>query len=228
MRYGAASWHRPYGGAEGLGFGQGDGSVSGELEGAVAWANYPRRREDGVWTPNLRGAITTGTGDEILLSIRATDEAWPFQEAVPAARVVRDATGDRGPIEGLERGFAAARGEVVLVAPCDAPLLRPALYGGLLASLGAHEAAVPRHEAMDPVRAVYRRAAALRALRDPGIVSPSALVAHLDAVFLAGDALRAVDPGLASFMDVNRPEDLEPARRLARPGAPAASGRRRY
>lgn len=166
--------------------------------------------------------------DEILLSIRATDEAWPFQEAVPAARVVRDATGDRGPIEGLERGFAAARGEVVLVAPCDAPLLRPALYGGLLASLGAHEAAVPRHEAMDPVRAVYRREAALRALRDPGIVSPSALVDHLDAVFLEGDALRAVDPGLASFMDVNRPEDLEPARRLARPGAPAASGRRRY
>jgi hypothetical protein len=70
MRYQEASWHRPYGGDEGLGFGQGDGTVSGELEGTVAWANHPRRREDGVWTPNLRGVITTGSGEEVLLSIR--------------------------------------------------------------------------------------------------------------------------------------------------------------
>ena len=69
MRYGASSWHRPYGGEEGIGFGQGDGSVSGELDGGVVWANYPRRREDGVWTPNLRGTITTREGDKILLSI---------------------------------------------------------------------------------------------------------------------------------------------------------------
>jgi hypothetical protein len=69
MRYGAVSWHRPYGGVEGLGFGQGDGSVTGELEGGVVWANYPRRREDGVWTPNLRGTISTAAGDEILVSV---------------------------------------------------------------------------------------------------------------------------------------------------------------
>ena len=69
MRYGASSWHRPYGGEEGIGFGQGDGEVSGELVGTVAWSNYPRRREDGVWTPNLRGTIATGEGDEILLSL---------------------------------------------------------------------------------------------------------------------------------------------------------------
>ena len=48
MRYQEASWHRPNAGEEGLGFGRGDGTVSGELEGTVTWANYPRRREDGV------------------------------------------------------------------------------------------------------------------------------------------------------------------------------------
>ena len=69
MRYGTASWHRPYRGEEGLGFGQGDGTVGGELEGSVVWANFPRRREDGVWTPNLRGAITTSNGDEIVVSV---------------------------------------------------------------------------------------------------------------------------------------------------------------
>jgi hypothetical protein len=59
MRYTNASWHRPYGSdggdEEGLGFGHGDGVVTGEIEGKFVWANYPRRRQDGVWTPNLRG-----------------------------------------------------------------------------------------------------------------------------------------------------------------------------
>ena len=82
MRYREASWHRPYGGEEGLGFGQGDGTVSGELEGAVQWANYPRRREDGVWTPNLRGTIATRDGDEVLLSVHGQS----IEEAVPRGR----------------------------------------------------------------------------------------------------------------------------------------------
>jgi hypothetical protein len=42
MRYLDASWHRPYDGVreggEAIGFGQGDGSVSGEIEGALVWA----------------------------------------------------------------------------------------------------------------------------------------------------------------------------------------------
>ena len=74
MRYRDASWHRPYGSSdggneEGLGFGHGDGVVSGEIEGTLAWANYPRRRQDGVWTPNLRGVVRTRGGDELLVSI---------------------------------------------------------------------------------------------------------------------------------------------------------------
>jgi hypothetical protein len=82
MRYGAASWHRPFNGEEGVGFGQGDGEVTGDLTGSVVWANYPRRREDGVWTPNLRGTITTREGDEILLSIHGQSIA----EDAPANR----------------------------------------------------------------------------------------------------------------------------------------------
>ena len=70
MRYARGSWHRPYNrGHEGLGFGRGDGEVSGDIEGSLEWANYPRRREDGIWTPNLRGVITTRSGDEILVLI---------------------------------------------------------------------------------------------------------------------------------------------------------------
>ena len=73
MRYVDGSWHRPYGSqgddAEWLGFGRGDGDVSGEIEGRLVWANYPRRRQDGVWTPNVRGMVTTPDGRELLVSI---------------------------------------------------------------------------------------------------------------------------------------------------------------
>jgi hypothetical protein len=73
MQYRDASWHRPYGsgqdGEEALGFGHGDGTVTGEIEGEMIWANYPRRRQDGVWTPNLRGMIRAVGGDELVVSI---------------------------------------------------------------------------------------------------------------------------------------------------------------
>jgi hypothetical protein len=70
MRYAEAAWVRPFGTAEGAGFGWGEGAVSGEvLQGRLRWANYPRKREDGVWTPNLRGVITTEDGAEILTSL---------------------------------------------------------------------------------------------------------------------------------------------------------------
>jgi hypothetical protein len=73
MRYEDASWHRPYGlndgDGEGLGFGTGGGRVTGELAGEMRWANFPRRRQDGVWTPNLRGVIRTSGADEVLVAM---------------------------------------------------------------------------------------------------------------------------------------------------------------
>jgi hypothetical protein len=70
MRYADGAWIYPFGTAERAGFGWGEGTVSGDvLRGEVRWANYPRRREDGVWTPNLRGVVRTEDGAEILISV---------------------------------------------------------------------------------------------------------------------------------------------------------------
>jgi integrase len=47
MRYADLSWHRPYSARDGVeeavGLGQGDGAVSGEIEGQVVWANVTHR-----------------------------------------------------------------------------------------------------------------------------------------------------------------------------------------
>jgi hypothetical protein len=117
MRYREASWHRPYGTggehAEAAGFGQGDGEVTGEIEGIALWANYPRRRQDGVWTPNAHGLIRTRDGDELLLSIQgqSVQESAPtgYRRAI-LARVELTTEAER--YRWLNTCFLIAEGEI--------------------------------------------------------------------------------------------------------------------
>jgi len=112
MRYAGASWHRPYGGEEGLGFGQGHGEVTGELEGTLVWANFPRRREDGVWTPNLRGTITTRDGSELLVSLhgQSVEEDPPGTRRAILARL--ELTTHAEPYRWLNTCFVVGEGEI--------------------------------------------------------------------------------------------------------------------
>jgi hypothetical protein len=112
MRYGRGSWHKPYGGIEGAGFGDGDGTVSGEIEGELIWANYPRRREDGVWTPNVRGRIVTDDGDEVLFSVHGQSvlEQAPGTHRAILARV--ELTTGAGHLRWVNTCFFVAEGEI--------------------------------------------------------------------------------------------------------------------
>ena len=61
---------RPYGGESGLGWGSGDGTVSGvRLAGRMLWSNHPSRRGDGAMLPRVRGVITTETEAEVFLEL---------------------------------------------------------------------------------------------------------------------------------------------------------------
>jgi hypothetical protein len=97
---------------EGLGFGHGDGEVTGEIDGTLFWANYPRRRQDGVWTPNLRGVITTHDGKEILVAIhgQSVEENAPGQQRAILARV--ELTSEEGSYRWLNTCFLIGEGEI--------------------------------------------------------------------------------------------------------------------
>lgn len=112
MRYARASWQRPYAGKEGLGFGDGDGEVSGEINGTLAWANYPRRREDGVWLPDVRGVIKTADGAEILVSVRGQSvaERAAGERRAILARV--ELTTDAAAYRWLNTCFLVGEGEI--------------------------------------------------------------------------------------------------------------------
>ena len=112
MRYVKGSWHYPHGDGEGFGFGQGNGQVSGEIEGEMVWANYPRRRQDGVWTPNLRGVISARDGSELLVSIhgQSVEERTPGARRAILARV--ELTTDAEPYRWLNTCFVVGEGEI--------------------------------------------------------------------------------------------------------------------
>jgi hypothetical protein len=61
---------RPYAGESGVGWGLGQGTVSGErLTGSVQWSNHPTRRGDGVMLPNTRGVIATADSAEVFFDL---------------------------------------------------------------------------------------------------------------------------------------------------------------
>src|SRR6267143_4454925 len=62
---------KPYGGEEGSGYGEGDGTVAGErIRGTLRWVNHPRRRADGAMLPNAQGVIKTDDGALVHFSLQ--------------------------------------------------------------------------------------------------------------------------------------------------------------
>ena len=68
----------PYGGREAVAFGGGDGWLTGErLSGTTRWSNFPRRREDGTFLPNVTGVIETDDGATVLYETTGVSLAPP-------------------------------------------------------------------------------------------------------------------------------------------------------
>jgi uncharacterized protein DUF3237 len=114
MRYEEGAWVRPFGAAEGAGFGWGVGTVTGDVvRGTVRWANYPRRREDGVWTPNLRGVIKTEDGAELLISLHGQSVQEDTTEGVRRAILTRvELICDHESYRWLNTCFMVGEGEI--------------------------------------------------------------------------------------------------------------------
>lgn len=156
--------------------------------------------------------------DGPIVVVAATGQALP---ALPRdVEVVRDAREDRGPLEGIAAGLRAleARADAAYVSATDVPLLVPAVVELTRSALeDGMDAAVPRlGDRMYPLTAAYRlsvlpvvdRLLAEERLRALDLVE--ALAVH----WLLEPELRAVDPELDSFRNVNTPADYRAALQL--------------
>ena len=153
--------------------------------------------------------------------------------ALPAAvELAVDAREARGPLQGIAAGLERIgdRADAAFVCGVDAPLLHPALVRFVVASLRDGDEIVLPHAggSPQPLAAVYRTTIAQRLdelLRAEALGTRELMrvcrVRRLDeAALLADPSIARLDPGLASFENLNDPLQYEAAR--ARP-APAVT-----
>ena len=129
-------------------------------------------------------------------------------------RVVKDRYPNGGALGGIATGVGAAAHDTVLVAACDMPFLSPAVWQLLLGHASEGDVVIPRIGGeYETLHALYTKACLphmARALAEDRL----RVIAFFDQVrVLAIDEpeLRAVDPGLRSFTNVNTPEELASA-----------------
>jgi molybdenum cofactor guanylyltransferase len=134
--------------------------------------------------------------------------------------VERDAAAFEGPVGALRRGLERARGETAFACSCDLPLLRSDLAQALCAMLDdGGDAAIPQTDGLpQPLCAAYRRertAETLAAMEAAGERRLSLIAQRLKVRPIDETALRALDPDLRSFLNVNTAQDYARALRLA-------------
>lgn len=124
-----------------------------------------------------------------------------------------------GPLAGLHAALAEAHGDLVALVACDMPFVKREVFAHLIALAPGVDVVMPRVGGREePLHAVYRRPTCLPAVEATIAQGGRRLIAFLPQVrvrYVDEDELRALDPGLESFANVNTPAEWEEAvRRL--------------
>jgi len=117
-------------------------------------------------------------------------------------------------LAGSRAGIGAAAHDTVLVAACDMPFLDPAVWRLLLDRRDGADVVIPFvGEEYQTLHALYRRSC-LPAMERALAAGRLRVVSFFDDVrvrTVEDEAIRAVDPALRSFTNVNTPEELAAA-----------------
>ncbi len=122
-----------------------------------------------------------------------------------------------GPLAGIEASLTAAQHSLVFVAAGDMPFLEPALIAHLLSRLETCSVAVPYHGGRPhPLCAAYRRdlLPEVTSALDSGVRAVRQFLNDIGGVNYVEDLTDYGDPTV-TLMNVNSPEDLAHARRIA-------------
>lgn len=121
--------------------------------------------------------------------------------------IVEDERTGEGPLQGLITSLEPARGERVIVSPCDTPLLRADVYRLLIERSDKRDGAVPMIRGfLEPLHACYSRDPCLKAFRKTlasGRRKPKDSYEHLDILVVEEKEIAAIDPELDSFLNIN-------------------------
>ncbi len=163
--------------------------------------------------------------DQIILALRPGQPSLPIDASCPV-RAVHDPAPEMGPLGGLAAALGTGSAASYLAVAADLPLVRPSLLRLLLERAGAldAQAVVPLIAGRpEPLCAVYQPDClpAIQAQASGDDRSLQGLLQRLRVEYVPEADLRAADPDLLSFVNVNRAQDLERAEMLLAGGKPA-------
>ena len=145
-----------------------------------------------------------------LVIVAAPQSAAHSRIDLPGVRIVRDEVAFAGPLDALRRGLESLSCEAAFACSCDLPLLDVNVAAALVAMLDGFDAVIPEVAGrLQPLHAVYHRrcAEALAALAARGESRLGAIADAVNALRVDESAMRAIDPKLRSFFNLNTPAD---------------------
>ena len=162
---------------------------------------------DGATILARQRALLAPRAREIILAL-----AVPGPLADAGLRAVYDRVADAGPLAGIAAALAAIETPWLLAIAGDMPAVSPAVLDllGALAT-GEVDAVTPRLGGLpEPLCALWHRRALpfLDARLARGACKVAAALDDLRVAWLDEPAIRAVDPALASFRNLNHPGEL--------------------
>lgn len=134
-------------------------------------------------------------------------------------KVVKDIFPDRSSLTGMHAGLMHARAGFGFMVPCDTPFLQSALVRMMLAELAPDlDVVVPFFDGhYQPLCAIYSKRC-IPAIENQLVGKRYKIIQLFDRMTIRvvpADKIKAVDPGLLSFLNVNTPEAHAACRKLA-------------
>jgi len=172
--------------------------------------------------PLIQHAIDnlSNVADEIIVAVRDEQQMHKIRARIPSnILLVCDSLKGIGPLAGILSGLEQASFPYSLVIGCDMPFVNEDVVALLfeIVERGNYNAIVPRWEngMVEPLHAVYKKepmVAAIRAAVKQGDKMIFKALEHLEKVnFIDVNKLRAMDPDLKTFRNINTPEELKSA-----------------
>lgn len=129
-------------------------------------------------------------------------------------RVIPDLIPDSGSLGGIYTGLSAAAHPRCFFAACDMPFLNPDLIRLLIREAEGWDVVVPRVAGeLQPLHAIYAKACLpfIKEAIDNGALKIARFFPKVMVKTIEEPALKALDPQLLGFVNVNTPQELESA-----------------
>ncbi|HVP94034.1 MAG TPA: molybdenum cofactor guanylyltransferase [Methanoregulaceae archaeon] len=148
--------------------------------------------------------------DEIVLVARDPGQCERFVQFKDVT-CVPDIRKGMGPIGGIHAGVLASKGDLLFISGCDMPLVNRDIVLYLFSLIDGYDAVIPAwgSEMFEPLHAVYRKTALLRYLNTHKSLSLRDMIKNLDVRYVGVENLKQFDPLLATFVNINKMEDLK-------------------